>query len=53
MGGGVKCFGPECRWHGGLEKEGSENIIGGVYGTLGNTVLGRTVGAGKSEENTV
>ena len=37
-------FGPEGRWHGGLEAEGANYIIGGTDGTLGFAVLLRGVG---------
>jgi hypothetical protein len=49
----VKGFSPKGGWHGGLEEEGSNDIVGGANSSLDNAVLGRSVGARKSEKDTV
>jgi hypothetical protein len=48
---GVKSLGPVVRRHGGLEEDGSKNVVGGANCTLGFPVLGGGVGAGKTKNS--
>jgi hypothetical protein len=53
IGSCVECLGPECGWHGCLEKKSSDDIIGCANGAFGLAVLLRGVGAGEAVENAI
>jgi hypothetical protein len=51
--GSVQCLGPILRRHGGMEKDGAGNVIGGSDGALFLAILGGCLGAGEAKNGTV
>jgi hypothetical protein len=53
MSGNVHGLSPKPRRHRGLNQKGTNDVVSSPNGALGLAILGRGIGAGKSEESTM